>query len=200
MVVGKNERDFAMTFGMGLEVSLKGFVMKKAISVLVLAALPAFVFAAGEHAEKKGHDMSTMKAHDMSAMKDMKKDDHASAAGKAGDPAKVNRTVAVTMDDTMRYTPAQVSVKAGETIRFFLKNNGKIAHEMVIGTAAELNEHAEMMRKMPTMVHQEPNMLRLDPGKSGGIVWQFDKAGEFDFACLVPGHREAGMVGKLKVM
>lgn len=42
-------------------------------------------------------------------------------------------------------------------------------------------------------------MITLDPGKIGGLVWQFDQAGTVDFACLIPGHMEAGMVGKVKV-
>lgn len=125
--------------------------------------------------------------------------DEDSAAGQAGDSAKVSRTIAVEMNDTMRFTPSQISVKAGETIRFFIKNNGKVPHEMVIGTLAELKEHAEMMRKMPGMKHADANQISLNPGQRGGIVWQFDKAGEVDFACLVPGHMEAGMRGKVTV-
>ena len=99
----------------------------------------------------------------------------------------------------MRFTPAEISVKAGETIRFFVVNKGRLPHEMVIGTANELDEHAEMMRKMPDMKHAEPNQLNLGPGQRGGIVWTFDKSGAFAFACLVPGHKEAGMVGKIAV-
>ncbi|TMS58806.1 copper-binding protein [Imbroritus primus] len=124
---------------------------------------------------------------------------YASAIGQPGDPAKVTRTVEITMDDTMRFTPASVEAKAGETIRFFLKNEGKVPHEMVIGTLSELQEHAEMMRKMPDMKHDDPNSATLAPGKRGGIVWQFTQAGTVDFACLIPGHFEAGMVGKVTV-
>jgi uncharacterized cupredoxin-like copper-binding protein len=128
----------------------------------------------------------------------MSHDEHADgAAGRPGDPAKVDRTVDIGMDDTMRYNPDRIDVKAGETVRFFIKNNGKTDHEMVIGTLEELKEHAEMMRKMPSMQHAEPNMIRLAPGQRGGIVWQFDKAGTVNFACLIPGHMEAGMVGKI---
>lgn len=99
----------------------------------------------------------------------------------------------------MRFTPSQISVKAGETVRFFVRNNGKVAHEMVIGTMGELKEHAEMMRKMPDMKHAEPNMVNLAAGKHGGIVWQFDQAGTVDFACLIPGHLEAGTTGAIQV-
>ena len=119
--------------------------------------------------------------------------------GQPGDPAKVTRTVEITMDDTMRFTPATVDVKAGETIRFFLKNQGKVRHEMVLGTLAALREHAEMMRKTPDMQHTDPNSASLAPGQRGGLVWQFTQTGTVDFACLIPGHFEAGMVGKVSV-
>jgi len=167
--------------------------MKKALSILILGALPAIALASGDHG-MNGHRM--MQDHDMPGMQ---QDTHASMAGQPGDPAKVSRTIEVTMDDSMRFTPDKISVKAGETVRFFVKNAGKIPHEMVIGTLDELKEHAEMMRKMPGMQHTEPNMITLKPGQRGGIVWQFDKPGTVDFACLVPGHLEAGMTGKIAV-
>jgi uncharacterized cupredoxin-like copper-binding protein len=103
------------------------------------------------------------------------------------------------MSDDMKFTPAKINVKRGETIRFVVRNAGQIKHEMVIGSMAELKEHAEMMRTMPGMEHAEPNMVTLDPGKTGELIWQFTKAGTFDFACLQPGHFEAGMMGKVSV-
>lgn len=123
----------------------------------------------------------------------------ASVAGKPGDLAKVTRTVDVTMNDTMRFSPDAIPVKAGETIRFQVRNAGKVEHEMVIGTTAELKEHAKMMREMAGEKHAAPNKLTLAPGAQGTLVWRFDKPGTVDFACLVPGHFEAGMVGKVAV-
>lgn len=128
--------------------------------------------------------------------------DHAkegTAAGKPGNPNKVSRTIQVTMSDNMRFTPSSISVKRGETVKFVVKNAGQIKHEMVIGSIAELKEHAELMRKFPDMEHADPNQVNVDPGKSGELVWQFTKAGTVDFACLIPGHFEAGMVGKVRV-
>jgi uncharacterized cupredoxin-like copper-binding protein len=170
---------------------------RKHIVTLIMAGIfPAMALAGGDHAnghEMKNHDM---KGHDMSAMR---KDGHSAAIGKPGDPAKVDRTIDVTMDDNMRFTPSSIQVKAGETIRFFAKNAGKLPHEMVLGTMKDLKEHAEMMRKMPGMQHNDPNMVHLNPGQRGGIVWQFTHAGTVDFACTVPGHMEAGMAGKVSV-
>ena len=171
---------------------------KTTISTLVLAALPAFAFAAGDHGAHgaKPEAAATKDGHGMAGMH---KDAHASMAGMGGDPAKVTRTIPVEMNDSMRFTPDKISVKAGETVRFFIVNKGKVPHEMVIGTADEITEHAEMMKKMPGMVHKEANQISLAPGQRGGIVWQFAKAGNVTFACLVPGHKEAGMVGEIRV-
>jgi uncharacterized cupredoxin-like copper-binding protein len=99
----------------------------------------------------------------------------------------------------MRYTHATIEVKRGDTVRFVVKNAGKMMHETVIGTMAELQEHYELMKKFPDMEHDEPHMVHLRPGETGEMVWQFTKAGEFYFACLIPGHLEAGMVGRVTV-
>ncbi len=120
--------------------------------------------------------------------------------GRTGDPKRVSRTVRVDMADTMRFTPASLEVKRGDTVRFVVKNSGKQLHEMVLGTMQAFGEHAEMMRKHPGMEHDEPYMTHVAPGKTGEIVWQFTKAGEFHYGCLIPGHLEAGMVGRIKVV
>lgn len=119
--------------------------------------------------------------------------------GIAGDAAAVARTVTIRMTDTMRFTPDAIEVKQGETVRFVLLNKGRLLHEMVIGTRAALAEHAETMKKFPGMEHAEAFMAHVAPGKQGEIVWRFNRAGEFDFACLIPGHYEAGMRGSIVV-
>ena len=99
----------------------------------------------------------------------------------------------------MRYIPAKIKVKRGETIKFVVHNNGTVKHEMVLGTIKELKEHAVLMQKFPEMEHVDPNMASVEPGKTGELLWQFTRAGTFTFACLQPGHFEAGMVGKVAV-
>jgi uncharacterized cupredoxin-like copper-binding protein len=103
------------------------------------------------------------------------------------------------MADNMRYTPSEIQVKKGETVRFVVKNVGKVRHELSLGTEKELLEHLEQMKKNPGMEHDEPSKITLDAGKQGEIVWQFTKAGTVNFACLMPGHFEAGMKGQVKV-
>jgi uncharacterized cupredoxin-like copper-binding protein len=121
------------------------------------------------------------------------------AFGRQGDPRKVTRTIAVDMYDSMRFRPADIRVKQGETIRFVISNKGKMLHELVLGNMGELKEHAELMKNHPGMEHNEPHMAHVNPGEKAVIVWQFTKAGEFHYACLMPGHFEAGMVGRIKV-
>lgn len=140
--------------------------------------------------------------------------------GRAGNPKKAARTVRIAMNDQMRFVaaphqngrktdvgpgsaphtvPGDIEVKKGETIRFAVRNDGKVMHEMVIGTMKELKEHAELMRKFPNMEHEEAYMAHVAPGKEGEVVWQFTRAGEFHYACLIPGHMEAGMIAKITV-
>lgn len=122
-----------------------------------------------------------------------------SAIGQPGKAANVSRTIKIDMTDNMRFTSADIAVKQGETIRFVVQNSGKIKHEMVLGTAKELKEHYEVMKKNPEMEHADENMVSVAPGKSGEIVWQFTKSGKIDFACLQPGHYDAGMKGLVNV-
>ncbi len=119
--------------------------------------------------------------------------------GIAGDANKARRSIEVRMADNMRFTPGRIEVRQGETVKFVVRNTGKVMHEFVIGTEAENAQHAELMVKFPTMEHDEPYMAHVPPGKTGEIVWTFNRAGQFEFACLIAGHYQAGMVGTIMV-
>ena len=119
--------------------------------------------------------------------------------GIAGDAQAAARSVEVRMSDAMRFTPARIAVREGETVRFVVRNDGKVMHEFVIGTRSENDAHAALMMKFPDMEHDEPWMAHVAPGKTGAIVWTFNRAGEFEFACLIAGHYQAGMSGRIVV-
>ena len=119
--------------------------------------------------------------------------------GEPGVSKNVARAISIKLSDSMRFTPDKLSVKRGETIRLHITNTGKLPHEFVLGTKAELAEHAQMMRMMPGMIHTDASSVHVEPGKSADIVWHFSKSGNFLFACLIAGHREAGMEGRLTV-
>jgi uncharacterized cupredoxin-like copper-binding protein len=150
-----------------------------AASALVLA--PATGFAAGT-----GH------SHDDEL-----------AYGEPGDPGKPTKTIEITMseagDGRMLFTPDRITLRRGEQVRFKLKNDGEIDHEIVLATLEENLKHAIEMQKNPDMEHDDPNAKRLSPDQEGEIVWRFTKSGEFDFSCLIPGHRESGMTGTIVV-
>jgi len=124
---------------------------------------------------------------------------HGAAVGVPGKPGDVTRTVEVEMSDAMRFRPDHIRVRRGETIRFIVRNSGRLRHEMVLDTMGELKEHAELMRKSPGMKHADPNAVRVSPGKTGELIWRFTRAGTVPFACLEPGHFEAGMIGEVRV-
>jgi uncharacterized cupredoxin-like copper-binding protein len=162
--------------------------MKQMKSLLLTAALALAaggVFAQGheEHGKKPARSISKEET----------------PFGREGDPKKATRTIDIGMTDKLRFAPAELTVKRGETVRFRVKNSGRVMHEMVLGTMQDLKDHAEMMRSHPGMHHDEPHMAHVAPGKTGTLVWQFTKAGEFRYGCLVPGHFEAGMIGKVIV-
>lgn len=122
-----------------------------------------------------------------------------SSIGEPGVAANVSRTIEVDAADSMRFTPSNVSVKTGETIRFVIKNSGKVPHEFSLGTEKELKEHYEVMKKFPNMEHEEANKVSLKPGKQSEVIWRFTKPGVVNFACLHVGHYDAGMKGQVKV-
>ncbi|WP_431831995.1 cupredoxin family protein [Achromobacter mucicolens] len=160
---------------------MKGTLLRNSFAALALM-LSGATFATGDHAHG-GHAPSAA----------------AAPIGAPGDPAQVTRTIDVDMTDAMRFTPASIDVKAGETVRLNVRNAGKIRHELVLGTDADLKAHYAMMMKDPGMRHEEPNAVSLDAGRSGQIVWRFGKAGTVSFGCLEPGHYGAGMKGAVSV-
>jgi uncharacterized cupredoxin-like copper-binding protein len=158
--------------------TMKHILRNTTILVATLAATGAM--AAGTHAGGHGHDTG-------------------SVIGQPGVAAKATRTVHVDMTDNMRFSPADIRVKKGETVRFVVRNAGQLKHELVLGTEKDLQAHYEAMKKNPEMEHAEPNMVTLAAGKSGEIVWRFTEAGKVDFGCLQPGHYDAGMKGAVNV-
>jgi uncharacterized cupredoxin-like copper-binding protein len=123
-------------------------------------------------------------------------------AGEPGDPAKPARIVHVTMteaDGEMLFLPNRIEIKKDEQVKFMLRNNGELDHEFILGTTAENLKHAESMKRNPDMEHDDPNGKRVAPKKTDQIVWRFTQVGEFEYSCLIPGHREAGMIGTIVV-
>ncbi|MBV1702991.1 MAG: cupredoxin family protein [Hyphomicrobiales bacterium] len=123
--------------------------------------------------------------------------------GEPGNAKLPTKVVQLTMTDQgkgMAFTPQNITLHQGDQVKFIVHNEGALDHEMMLATKQMNDEHALEMVKNPDMEHDQPNALRLKPGARGKILWHFTKAGEFDFSCLIPGHREAGMQGKVTVI
>ncbi len=150
-----------------------------ALAALLLAPLGAL---AGPHHGADAH--GTMRSH----------------AGSAGAAADVARTLDIGMLDSMRFAPAALQFARGQTVRLVVRNQGEAQHEIVIGTPDDIVRHREAMRADPDMAHGAPHMAHVAPGDTHDLVWKFDRAGQFEFACLLPGHYEAGMRGTITVL
>ncbi len=118
----------------------------------------------------------------------------------------VSRSIEIRMDDQMRFTPNQIDVQAGETIRFVVHNAGKVEHELVLGHEQAIREHAQAMKRDAAQGkahgadhHSSGAAITVAPGETGQLVVTFPKAGTLQMACLIPGHFEAGMKGSLTV-
>ncbi len=147
--------------------------------VLATTWFAANAVASGTHAGEHEHDASNI--------------------GGPGKATKVSHTIEIDMSDTMRFVPSEATVNQGETIRFVIKNSGQLKHEFVMGTAKELKAHYDLMKKFPNMEHADDNMLSVAPGRTGELIWLFGKAGKVNFACLQPGHFDAGMKGVFEI-
>ena len=174
-------------------------------------------FASGSHTgghgevkkEMHGHDVIKSHGHDeqikMMGGHDATDGHHADAMA-VGEPGKrqdATKNIVIIMKETddgeMVFTPKMIDVQKGQTIRFAIRNKGELEHEFVLDNHGGVMKHKVLMEKFPEMEHDDPNSLRLEPGKKGEIIWKFTNGGSFEFACLIPGHYASGMRGDIMV-
>jgi len=201
--------------------NVSGSIKSIVVTAFILTAAPLGIgpaLAAGSHSgghgsEKSGH----MKGEHMKG--GHMKGGHGFEFGEPGKAAEVSRTVEIVMKENF-YEPESIDVKAGETIRFKIVNKGELVHEFNLGTTEMHEVHQKEMEMMvehgvleadkinhkmmkmdmgggKTMEHDDPNSVLLEPGKSGEVIWKFTKATGLEFACNVPGHYDAGMMGRV---
>lgn len=156
--------------------------MKLALATTLLSLIVSPAFAGGTHSGGHGEMMAV-----------------GMPAEKSGKMTKVAVSLVETDDGEMLFEPRELAFKAGETVEFTITNDGEAEHEFVMDTHENNAKHKEMMAKFPEMEHDDPNAVRLQPGEKGTILWTFANTGKFEFACLIPGHYEAGMHGALTV-
>ena len=184
-----------------ITIQLKWVATMTVTAFLIMTSVP--VFAGGTHGTTGG-------THGV-----------VQGTGTAGKAKDVTRTIEITMNDNY-YEPEVINVKEDETVRFVIKNTGLLVHEFNLGTQAMHTAHQQEMLMMVqhgallpdridqhkmlmdmgngnVMKHDDPNSILLEPGISGEVIWKFAKTNEIEFACNVPGHYQAGMVGEIKV-
>jgi uncharacterized cupredoxin-like copper-binding protein len=189
------------------------------LTAVSLGSAPSY--AAGSHGAVHGAPSGKMEPMKGGHMDGKGRHGHSLDFGEAGKALEVSRTIEVIMQENY-YTPENIDVKAGETIRFKVTNKGELVHEFNLGTAnmhaahqkemevmvehgvleADKINHNMMKRDMgggKTMEHNDPNSILLEPGTSGEVIWKFTKTTELEFACNVPGHYESGMMGQMRV-
>tara|TARA_R110001592_G_scaffold200585_1_gene449447 strand:+ start:250 stop:822 length:573 start_codon:yes stop_codon:yes gene_type:complete len=183
------------------------------IGLISFAMMSSLSFAGGDHShghgaeeqktpQKMDHDMSKMgkgMGHDM--MKGHSDGGHdASMAGKPGSADKVTKVIKVEATDQMRFIYEPFEAKAGETVKFVVTNTGKIMHEFAVGTKAEHKAHGKMMMANPDMQHgTSTGVIKIEPGKTESLIWEFGKPMTAQLACNVPGHYQAGMHSEINI-
>lgn len=165
--------------------------MSTSTRVATVAAMLALAWAAQAAPAKNAHAHAAPAAAAKAEQQDW---------GIAGNARAARRTIEIGMTDAMRFTPSKLQVREGETVRFVVVNRGRQPHQFVLGTRKVLDAHAALMRRFPQMDHDEANAVNVAPGRRKSLAWTFNRPGEFSFACLIPGHYEAGMTGTVKVM
>lgn len=176
---------------------------KLLIATAILALISGAAFAGGEHGGGHGNDVKKEEGQGHAGGTDGANHHDDMAIGKTGDEAAISKTINIVMlekdDGSMVFEPASIDVKKGETVRLSFTNKGDAEHEFVMDQHQAILDHKVAMEKWPNMEHADPNAIRLESGASGEIIWAFSNNGAFEFACLIPGHYEAGMRGDLTV-
>ncbi|WP_442593353.1 cupredoxin domain-containing protein [Parapusillimonas sp. JC17] len=164
--------------------------LSKLVLAAVLTMLPLELLAIGDKEVKAVRQSGTERTNSHI---------HGRAIGRPGDSSKVDKAVAMTVNDATHFEPSRIKVKAGDTVLFKVKNTGDFSHEMVLGTIGDLRAHAVLMQKEPAMEHVQSNVVTLNPGQTSTITWKFMRSGKVDFACLVSWHLKFGTLGEIIV-
>lgn len=113
-------------------------------------------------------------------------------AGNQSEP----RTIEIEMRD-IAFSPNQIDVKAGETVRFIFTNAGTVTHDAFIGDEAAQEGHEMEMRDMVGMDGMDgmgdEDGIAVEPGESGEITHTFAEGGQIIIGCHEAGHYAAGM-------
>lgn len=170
--------------------SMHAFPVRAIVAGVLLVAV-GVASAAGEHEHEHGHG-------------DDNGGGHSKPFGKPAPAQQADRTIRVTARDTMRFEPRRIRVDAGETIRFVVMNTGELRHSFTLGTPRGQEAHEREMQgmavdRMATHMQGNPAGMVIPPGERDSLTWRFEGEGPVEFACHIPGHFGAGMIGRIRI-
>ena len=134
--------------------------------------------AAGEHeVEAEHHDEGDEDGHKHEADVEKHEEDHAHELT-THDPIDGAEEIRVVAKE-WGFEPSAIHLHEGEAVNIVFVNEGTLEHEVELD-AFDFHIHAEA-------------------GETVTAGFVPDQTGNFEFACFVPGHYDAGMVGELVV-
>ncbi|TDI55384.1 MAG: copper-binding protein [Acidobacteria bacterium] len=123
--------------------------------------------------------------------------------GSPGQANDADRTIEVSANDDLTFSPAEIVVSTGETITFVVSNTGQVVHDFTLGDQTAQDDHeeemAEMMESGDMTMHDEDNVVVLQPGETKELTWNFTESGTFLIGCHQPGHYAGGMKATIDV-
>ena len=119
------------------------------------------------------------------------RDAGATAMGGPGETVTVDVRI-----EHSRFTPSRLVVRRGTTVRFAVRNDDPIGHELIVGGPAVHARHeAGTEAKHPP----RPGEVSVDPLGLADTTYTFAEPGRVLYACHLPGHFAYGMKGTVTV-
>jgi uncharacterized cupredoxin-like copper-binding protein len=94
--------------------------------------------------------------------------------------------------------PERTTFRVGEPYVFAVGNEGQLVHEFVIEPAGSTEEAA--LEAEVDGEEREAEIEDIAPGQTAELEWTFAEPGNFQFACHLLDHFEAGMVIEIEVV
>ena len=120
-----------------------------------------------------------------------------------GTPARPAITVTVE-EKEFAYDPITITVPVDQSVMLVFKNTGKVEHDFVIEKINLADAAEDESGGHGTGGHDMGDVeydlhVSTPPGESSTIEFTPTESGTYEFFCTVPGHKEAGMIGKMVV-
>jgi len=179
------------------------------LAITAVIAVAAYGTLWNGEAEDHGHASALELTHETGDGHGLAEEAHGHVGGHreaAGSGEREGgQVLEITLDaEEWRFEPAVVEIPVGRRVKLTLVNDGMVEHDVEIaGVPAEdieVMDGVERHERLGGGLHHEGVVAaHAEPGTTATVIFTATEAGEYDFACTIPGHKEAGMVGKLVV-